>query len=168
MLAFGGCSSGGSTPSSPTTTSASGSAATSVAPLRVDLIGPAVAALEAKLGGPQQYFEINANAKVVNLFVALNDAKLAQPWLYFDGKLSNSDPKAAQGATFVASALPTDPAVLLSQIGTDLPGTQLDLIEVRGGPAGAVQFTVAATSSKGGQLLVEVGPDGKIVSVDPN
>jgi hypothetical protein len=135
---------------------------------RADLIAAAVAELEAKLGGPQQFFEINATSQVVNIWVALNNRTLAQPWVYLGGELSSTEPESAQGATFVASSLPTDPTVLLSQVSKELPGSQLDLIEIRGGPAGAVQFTVAVTSSEGGQLLVEVGPDGKVLSVDPN
>ncbi|MFZ2443961.1 MAG: hypothetical protein WAW51_16475, partial [Ilumatobacteraceae bacterium] len=53
----------------------------------IDQIDAAVAALEAQLGGPQEYFEINATARLVNLFVALNDGAVAQPWLYLAGSL---------------------------------------------------------------------------------
>jgi hypothetical protein len=57
---------------------------------------------------------------------------------------------------------------LLSRVGAELPAATLDLVEIVGGESGAVRFTVAITSSQGGQLLVEVGPDGKVVSVTPN
>ena len=57
---------------------------------RVDLISKAITALEAKLGAPQQYFEINATSHLVNLFVALNDGKVVQPWVYLDGELSST------------------------------------------------------------------------------
>ncbi len=60
-------------------------------PPRVDLIDDAVAALEAELGGPQRYFEINATPQLVNLFVELNDGALVQPWVYLDGELSSTD-----------------------------------------------------------------------------
>lgn len=44
----------------------------------VGRISEAIAALERQLGAPQQYFEVNATARVVNLFVALNNGTLAQ------------------------------------------------------------------------------------------
>ena len=57
-------------------TTGSDGSGTSVAPLPppiVDQIAAAVDALETELGGPQRYFEINATAQLINLFVALND-----------------------------------------------------------------------------------------------
>ena len=76
-----------------------GSAATSTAPAAtavgsdqlpiVDQIDEAITALEAQLGGPQQYFAVNATAQLVNLFVALNDGAVVQPWVYVDGELAS-------------------------------------------------------------------------------
>ena len=135
---------------------------------RVDLIGAAVQALEAKLGAPQDYFEINATPQLVNIIISLNNAALAQNWLYLDGDLTSKEPEPAAGNTFKADALDFDPAVVLSKITTDLPDATADLFLVEGGPNGSVRYTVVMTSSKGGQLLVVVGPDGDVVEVNPN
>ena len=52
--------------------------------LRLDLVPAAVTAVEAALGGPQQYTEINAFEQGVNLFVATADGK-ELPYVYRDG-----------------------------------------------------------------------------------
>ena len=74
----------------------------------VDQIDDAIAALEAKLGGPQDYFEINATPRLVNLFVALDDGTTVQPWLYFDGELTFEDGAPAQGGVLRAVDLDFD------------------------------------------------------------
>lgn len=134
---------------------------------RVDLIGPAVAALDAQLGGPQQYFEINATSKLVNLIIAVNNATLAQTWLYLDGQLTSKDAQPASGHTFAGAALTFDPATVLAQVHHDLPDSVLDFFYVLGGTDGSVQYKVDTTSSKGGQLEVTLGPDGTVQEVDP-
>jgi hypothetical protein len=167
-FALGACSGNGSssvTEASPPTTIIAVSSANL---LRVDLIDDAVAALEARLGGPQQYFEINATPQLVNLFVALNDAKLVQPWVYLDGELSSTDGREANGFTFARTALDFDPDKVLSRLQSELPQASPESFFVEGGEGGLVQYSVAVTSQQGGQLVVVVGPDGKVQSVDPN
>lgn len=160
-LVLTACSNGASTPPSTTV------AASKASPPRVDLIHEAVTALETKLGAPQQYFEINATAKLVNLIVSLNDDKLAQPWVYLDGELSSADGQAASGFSFAASALDFDPTKVLSKLQAELPQSSPDLFFVEGGKGGIVRYSVEVTSSQGGQLVVVVGPDGTVQSVDP-
>jgi hypothetical protein len=159
---------GATTASSGEPATGTGGAAVAAAPPDVALIPVAVRALEAKLGGPQQYFEINATSKLVNLFVALNNGAFAQNWLYVDGELTSKDPQPASGRAFVAASMAFDPATVLSKVGSDLAGSQLDLFLVEGGIDGAVRYTVVVSSSEGGQLLVVVRPDGKVIEVDPN
>jgi hypothetical protein len=142
-------------------------AAAAASPPRVDLIHQAVSALEARLGAPQQYFEINATSKLVNLIVSLNDGKIAQPWVYLDGELSSAEGQAATGFSFDASALDFDPGTVLSKVQAELPKSSPDLFFVEGGQGGIVQYSVEVTSSQGGQLVVVVGPDGTVRSVDP-
>ncbi|MEP7201750.1 MAG: hypothetical protein ABI894_04020 [Ilumatobacteraceae bacterium] len=138
----------------------------SVDPPRVDLIDDAVAALEAQLGGPQQFFEINATSSLVNLIVALNDGTVAQPWVYVQGDLSSSEGAEASGFSFSGTALDFDPDTVLSKLQAELPQSSPDLFFVEGGQGGVVQYSVAVTSKQGGQLVVVVGPDGTIQSVD--
>src|SRR3954454_20275530 len=134
----------------------------------VGAIDDAVAALETKLGAPQEFFEINATTQLVNLIVALNDGKVAQPWVYLDGQLSSAEGSPATGHTFVARALDFDPDAVLSQVRAKLPEASLDLFFVHGGEGGAVHYSVVATSRQGGQLVVIVAPDGTVQSVNPN
>ena len=166
--ACSGSSGGGSTQTTQPAASSTGSAAQAPATkLRVDLIHDAIAALEAELGSPQQYFEINATSQLVNLIVALNGGTVARPWVYLDGELSSSPGSAANGNTFAASALDLDPDKVLSKLQAELPQSRPDLFFVEGGPGGTVRYSVAVTSSQGGQLVVVVGPDGTVRSVDP-
>jgi hypothetical protein len=162
------CSGGGGS-SSPSTLPASTTTAAATGALpRVDQIHDAVKALETKLGTPQQFFEINATSKLVNLIVALNDGKVAQPWVYFDGQLSSTEGSSASGFSFPGSALDFDPAKVLSKLQAQLPDSSPDLFFVEGGAGGIVRYSVAVTSKQGGQLIVVVGPDGTVISVDPN
>jgi hypothetical protein len=128
----------------------------------VDLIKTAVAALEVKLGAPQRFFEINATASLVNLIISLNGDKLAQPWVYLDGQLSSTEPGDATGFSFDAAALTFDPDKVLTKLQAELPESSPDLFFIEGGAGGIVRYSVAVTSSKGGQLVVVVGPDGSI------
>jgi hypothetical protein len=164
-LVIPACSSDGS--SSKSSSTPVGTAVAAAPPL-VDQIRPAIAALEAKLGGPQQYFEINATGQLVNLFVALNNETMAQAWVYLDGELSAKDGQAAQGHTFAASALTFDAAKVLQPTQAKLPGSTIELFVIEGGDAGAVRYTLAVTSTGQGELLVTVGPDGTVASVDSN
>ena len=123
LLTAGGCS--GSSNAAATSTSTTVEASTTLP--RVDLIAKAISALEDKLGAPQQYFEINATSQLVNLFVALNDDKLVQPWVYLDGELSSTEPHDATGFSFAKSALDFDPDKVLSRVETELPQSRPDV-----------------------------------------
>ena len=132
---------------------------------RVDLISKAITALEAKLGAPQQYFEINATSHLVNLFVALNDGKVVQPWVYLDGVLSSTEGHPASGFSFAKAALDFDPDKVLSRLQAELPQSSPDVFFIEGGKGGAVRYSVTVSSRQGGQLVVVVGPDGAVKSV---
>jgi len=166
LLTTLGCSESSSGSSSTSASvAASTSPASSGAPPRVDLIDDAITALEAKLGAPQQYFEINATSQLVNLFVALNDGKVVQPWVYLDGELSSTEGHDATGFSFAGTALDFDPDKVLSHIEAELPQSKPDAFIVEGGAGGIVRYTVTVTSPQGGQLVVVVGPDGAVKSV---
>ena len=133
----------------------------------LDQIAPAMVAVEARLGGAQEYFEINATARLVNLFVALNNATVTQPWLYLKGTLTSTEGQAAGGGTFGASSVDFDPDLILSQVRTELPGISIESFYIHGDGQGNVLYGVLATSDKGGGLDVVLGVDGSVKSVDP-
>ena len=150
-----------------TTLTTTGPTSAAAEPVRVDLIDDAVAALEAELGGPQDYFEINATSALVNLFVRSGDEG-ATAWVFLDGELSSEELEGtADGATFRADALDFDPATVLATVTSELPTTRLDVFEVLGGPEGTVGYTIVATSAAGGQLLITVAADGSVIEANP-
>jgi hypothetical protein len=178
VMATAACSdddvSSGSTTAGSTSATTAGSGAESSLPAAaagelpiIDQIPVAVAALEQQLGGPQDYFEINATARLVNLFVALNGATVAQAWLYLDGTLTSEEGQPAGGGTFAAASATFDPDVILSRVLTDLPDITIESFYIHGDGQGNVLSGVLATSAKGGGLDVVLGADGSVKSVDP-
>lgn len=152
---------------SPTSTASSETTASSDELPVLDQIPVAVAALEQQLGGPQDYFEINATARLVNLFVALNGGTVAQAWLYLDGTLTSEEGQAASGGTFRAADAAFDPDLVLSKVLTDVPDITIESFYVHGDGQGNVLYGVLATSAKGGGLDIVLGADGSVKSVDP-
>jgi hypothetical protein len=131
-------------------------------------IAPAVAAVEAELGGPQQFFEVNATPQVVNLFVATEGATQVVPYVYVGGELAPAaEPAGAEGPTFGADALTFDAATVLDAVAAEVPDSDVVLFSVAGGPDGAVQYTANVSSGDGGSLDVVLGADGSIQSVTP-
>jgi hypothetical protein len=134
----------------------------------VELIDPAVAAVENELGGPQDYFEINVTGPTVNLFVAADDASSVTTYRYLGGELLPPDPpQDASGSTFRADAIAFDPDTILERIDDELDDPIVTRFVVVGGPGGAVQYAATVTSEQGGQFDVLLAPDGTIQGVDP-
>ncbi len=171
VLVAVGCSDGSSAlteTSTPVTICAPNGTAQADADLpQVAAISTAIDALEAQLGGPQQYFEVNATARVVNLFVALNGGAVAQPWLYVDGELTSTEGQAASGGTFGKADLDFDPDKVLATIREQIPEAILESFYVNGDGKGNVQYGVLTSALCGGGLDILVGPDGAVKSVDP-
>ena len=110
---------------------------TTVTPV-LDQIAPAVAAVEAELGGPQQYFEINATPQLVNLFVAIDGATRVAPYVYVGGELAPAaDPAGAEGPTFGSDVAAFDPGAVLDGVAAELPDADVELVLHRRRP-GAV------------------------------
>ena len=131
-------------------------------------IAPAIAAVEEELGGPQQFFEVNATPQLVNLFVAVDDATMVETYLYVDGELQPPTPKAgAEGATFAGADLTFDPDTVLDQLTEELPESDVVLFTVLGGPGGAVQYSAGVQSKAGGVLEVVLDARGDVESVSP-
>jgi hypothetical protein len=135
--------------------------------LRVDLVGQAVELVETDMGGPQQYFEINATELLVNVFVAVDNGTKVQPFVFLAGELNSSDLQPAQGNTFVASALDFDPQKVTSCVADELPESSATAFEIIGGDDGAISYSLIVDSPNGGQLVVAVAGDGRVLSVDP-
>jgi hypothetical protein len=133
----------------------------------VDRIQPAIAQLERQLGAPQQYFEVNATARVVNLFVALNKGTMAQNWVWVDGQLSSKEGQKASGGTFNAKELDFQADKVLTKIHSQIPEAILESFYVNGDGKGTVQYGVLTSAQCGGGLDIIVGPDGAVKSVDP-
>lgn len=151
------------------TTTAVAPAACAPAPpaLQVGMIAAAMAAVEHELGGPQQYYEINATELLVNVFVDGGDGR-ATPFVYVDGTLTSGDPlDGASGHSFTADRVDFDAQRVTSCVTSELPDSVPTAFEVVGGRDGAVRYSVLVTSKVGGQLVVEVGPDGIVIAVDP-
>jgi hypothetical protein len=135
--------------------------------LRVDLITTAIERVEAELGGPQQYFEINATDLLVNLFVSVEDGTMVKPYVFLQDELNSRDPEAAQGNTFDASSIDFDPQTVTSCVTDELPESTVTAFEIIADAQGTPQYSIVTTSAQGGQLIVAVNGDGQVLSVDP-
>ena len=147
----------------------SGDDEASTALVAITDIGPAIEAVEAELGAGQQFFEVNATAQLVNLFVAGDNATSAVPYIYFDGELQPPAPAlpVGSGFTFGADAVDFDESTVLDSVADELPDSTIEGFAIEGGDGGVVRYLVSARSVQGGVLAITVAPDGAILEVDP-
>jgi len=132
-------------------------------------IGPAIEAVEAELGAGQEFFEITASPQVTNLFVAVDDATAAVPYVFLDGELQAPAPTltGASGFTFTGDAVDFDEDSILDAVTAELPESTIESLSVEGGDGGIVRYVVSTLSPGGGRLDVTVAPDGSVLAVDP-
>jgi hypothetical protein len=129
----------------------------------------AMAAVDAELGGPTAFFEVNATTTLVNLFVAAEGGTQVVPYVYVDGALREPGPpgEVAGGATFVAEDVPAVDDTVVDRLLEELDAPILERFVVTGAGDGAVVLEVIVASERGGRLAVAVSPTGEILSVDP-
>jgi hypothetical protein len=134
----------------------------------VQLVMPAIEALEAHLGAPQEYFEINADHRLVNLFVAVEGGRSFVPYLYLDGEIQPPAPSqpVSAGETFAAEDITFEPAKVLERVADDLPNSVMERFVILVGPEGALRYEVFVRSPRGGQLAVAVTGAGEVLGVE--
>jgi hypothetical protein len=137
--------------------------------VRIDDIVPAIEAVEAELGAGQQFFEVNATAQLVNVFVAVDEGTAAVPYIYFDDELQPPAPALAveSGFTFAADAVDFDEDMVLEAVADELSESTIEGFAIEGGEGGIVRYLVSTRSEQGGVLAVTVAPDGAVLEVDP-
>jgi hypothetical protein len=134
----------------------------------VHLVMPAIEALEAQYGAPQEYFEINVDQRLVNLFVAVEGGRSFIPYLYLDGKIQPPAPSqpVEAGETFAAEDMRFDPEKVLERVADDLPTSAMERFVILVGPDGVIRYEVFVRSARGGQLAVAVSGDGVVLGVE--
>ena len=162
-LALGGCSDDDASTDATASTVAISDAALPI----VEQIDDAIAALEAEVGAPQEYFEINATPLLVNLFVAAELGTAVQAWVYLDGALTSEESQPAQGGTFRRANLDFDSATIFLHVQSELPGAAVESFYILGNGEGAVQYGALLTTEQGGAIDVQLSSDGQIISSEP-
>lgn len=136
--------------------------------IRAADVPAAVRAVEAKLGGPQRYTEVNAGADVVNVFVAGPD-RTETPWQYSDGRLEGpapTQPAADDHPEFALDGVALDRAgTLAREAQAKFPTATVTRFSLRRA-ADAVVWSVALRSSQGGLIEVTFGADGTFLGAD--
>jgi hypothetical protein len=130
-------------------------------------IAPAVKAVEAALGGPQQYTEINADVQNVNLFVAKPDGtELA--YLYQNGTLSPPDaptPQQPGAITFSLATVNLDNVAGFQQLlGGQMPGATIARVVLVTNSADGFVWHLYVEGAKQSKFIVGLSVDGTTVT----
>lgn len=138
----------------------------------VGQIAPAVEALDAALDaapGEVEFFEVNADVQLVNLFVASDAGASVTGYIYVDGELIGPAPSrpVEAGYTFGADDVDFDPSVVLARVSEELPGSEIVRFVITATDAGGVRYEAFVRSAQGGALVVVVDAEGEVLAVLP-
>jgi hypothetical protein len=129
----------------------------------------AIDAVESQRGGPQEFFEVNADTAVVNLFVATDRGREVVGYLYSDGELLGPAPPqpVESGFTFGGAAVDFDPTEILGVVIDELDDPDLERFVITAHRDSTIRYEVLVRSKRGGLLAVSLSADGGILAVVP-
>jgi hypothetical protein len=128
--------------------------------VHVERIRPALAAVEARLGGPQRYSEVNVTPSEVNVFVVRDGVDEA--YVVRDGSVeSPTSGVPYAGPTFAAGDLAFTAAVL-DRLSEELPDSPVLVFSATPAAGGGVDYI----ATLGSNLRVLLSPDGAILGVE--
>ena len=137
------------------------------APVRVELIDDAIAAVEAELGGPQQYFEIFASPVVVNLLVSTGSGQ-GVSYIYAAGELGEPEAGFSDAPTFAAAEVDFDPGSVLAAVRAQLATSTFRAFSITATSAGVIDYKAVVDSSQGTEFVVYLSGTGAILGTDQN
>jgi hypothetical protein len=157
------CSSGSITPSPE---ASDPSAVTRRDPVIADIL-PAVDALETLLGGPLDYVEINADSQIVSLIVFDATTSQAIPYRYLRGEIARvGEPFAISGGQPLrAEWINFDPSTMFDAVRSEVPEANIVGFVILAGAGETATYEAFLQSRQGGQILVSLGPEGQVLSV---
>jgi len=129
--------------------------------LPIDEVRPAIAAVEAALGGPQVYSEVNVTPSEVNVFVVRSGTDL--PYVVSDGVVdAPTSGMPYDGPTFSAGEVAFEDEVL-EAVSRELPESQIVAFSVTPRPSGGVDYIVTVRG-RAAELRVLVDAAGTVLS----
>jgi hypothetical protein len=133
----------------------------------VELIDPAIAAVDDLYGSSQRYFEVSADRQRVALFVAVDDGTVELVLYCGDGGRTEPEPidGTPEGSTFPGDAIDIDPTTIFDQLDEELGDPQIVDFATVGAGGDDVVHDATVQSDAGGILLVLLATDGEVLAV---
>jgi hypothetical protein len=126
-----------------------------------------VDALEALLGGPQDYVEINADTQIVSLIVFDAATSQATPYRYLRGQIAQvGEPFAISGGQPLrAEWIDFDPSTMFDVVKSEVPQASIVGFVILAGATDNATYEALLQSRQGGQILVTLSSLGQVLSV---
>lgn len=141
----------------------------------LDLIDDAIAAVDEHFGTPSDFYEINATADGVNLFVSApideeTAGVLQARYTADEGLVVSDEVLPSEGAVFAGTAVDFDPATIIVDAIEQLSTAQPRVFIITGSPGDSqrtrVAYRLVLESQRGGRLVVFLDRDGTILGSD--